>query len=230
MAIVDSSGLNNPVWAALTGAHAHLAEGQGLARLYPHEISPFAGICSPEPEALNALKELLLPGNGAVLVATGALPAVPGLSLEPMFKVRQMIDTRPPVDNPAERFARLGPKDAPEMLDLAQRTKPGPFGIRTREMGNYIGLRHEGQLIAMAGERFRLEGYTEISAVCVDDAWRGRGIASRLMSQLRKEIHDRGETAFLHVRDDSLPTIGLYERLGFSTRAVFQLYKASRTL
>jgi hypothetical protein len=80
------------------------------------------------------------------------------------------------------------------MHDLAQKTKPGPFGKRTHEMGNYIGIRDRGRLIAMAGERMQLDGYVEISAVCVDDAWRGRGLAGRLVNVLRREIEQRGET------------------------------------
>jgi predicted GNAT family acetyltransferase len=90
-------------------------------------------------------------------------------------------------------------------------------------MGNYIGIRDQGRLIAMAGERMRLDGYVEISAVCVDEAWRGKGLAGRLMKILRSQIEQRGETPFLHVFCDNLSAIGLYERLGFAVRRTFHL-------
>ncbi|SAL86125.1 GCN5-related N-acetyltransferase [Caballeronia terrestris] len=115
------------------------------------------------------------------------------------------------------------------MLDLVQRTKPGPFGRRTGEMGSYIGMRDRGRLIAMAGERMRVDGYAEISAVCVDDDYRGKGLAGRLVNVLRKEIERRSETPFLHVFSDNTSAIGLYQRLGFELRRTFHLTRVGHT-
>ena len=113
------------------------------------------------------------------------------------------------------------------MIALARRTNPGPFGLRTRETGQYLGLRDDGRLVAMAGERMRMPGHVEISAVCVDETHRGRGLAARLMNVLRQRIAARGETPFLHVRDDNTGAIALYERRGFVTRQRFVLYRVA---
>lgn len=106
------------------------------------------------------------------------------------------------------------------MLALAQLTKPGPFGLRTRELGTYIGIRQNGQLVAMAGERLRVPGFTEISAVCTHPDHLGRGYAATLMTELMHRIRSRGEVPFLHVREDNTRAIPIYERLGFRKRVL----------
>lgn len=223
----DPDLLDNPAWFALTTKQANLANGTGAARRYDADIAPFAGVEAPTQEAFQALKTLISPDESAVLQSTADLPDIDGLKIERLFSALQMVDetTMKPTDE--AQVIRLRPIDANDMLDLAIRTKPGPFGIRTIETGNYIGIRDEGRLIAMAGERMRLNGFVEISAVCVDDNYRGRGLAARLMNILRAGIQARGDTPFLHVRDDNASAIALYERLGFKARKMFSLYRVS---
>jgi predicted GNAT family acetyltransferase len=108
------------------------------------------------------------------------------------------------------------------MLDLATLTKPGPFGPRTHELGAYLGIRVEGKLVAMAGERLKVPGYTEVSAVCTHPEYAGKGYARSLMSEVMRRIRSRGEIAFLHVRQSNTRAVALYERLGFRTRMVVQ--------
>jgi len=127
----------------------------------------------------------------------------------------------PTAEDP-EEFVPLGEADVPEMLALTQLTKPGPSGRRTREMGDYRGVREKGQLIAMAGERLRILGYTEISAVCTHPNHLGRGLATSLITLLMEKIRSRGERAFLHVRPQNKRAVQLYERLGFQTRVLLQ--------
>jgi ribosomal protein S18 acetylase RimI-like enzyme len=112
----------------------------------------------------------------------------------------------------------LGPADVPQMLDLAGRTKPGPFLARTVEMGTYLGIHSGGALIAMAGERLHLAGWTEISAVCTEPSWRGHGLASRLVLAVAAGIRARGEVPFLHALASNVSAIRLYEELGFRVR------------
>jgi predicted GNAT family acetyltransferase len=114
--------------------------------------------------------------------------------------------------------ATLGPADVPEMLELVRLTEPGPFFERTIELGRYVGIRRQGALVAMAGERLRFDGWTEISAVCTAPAYRGHGLASRLVSTLVADIQGRSERVFLHVLTDNTNAIRLYEELGFRTR------------
>jgi predicted GNAT family acetyltransferase len=126
-----------------------------------------------------------------------------------------------------EEIVRLGPADAAEALDLVGRTRPGPFGPRTIELGGYLGIRREGALVAMAGERLRLDGYTEISAVCTDEDWRGHGFASRLTLAVAAGIRERGETPFLHTIATNTTAIRVYERLGFEFRRT-TMFKIAR--
>ncbi|AUV02062.1 GNAT family N-acetyltransferase [Phytobacter ursingii] len=231
MSIDELNILDNPVWSALTTVQADQAIGYGDAIMYSPDVSPFAGLRAQDEKSLNSLREMLSPGESVLLVGkTNTFPELAGLSLQPLFKIQQMVDTRSSVGYPRAQINELSFKDVPEMVKLAQDTQPGPFGPRTIEMGKYIGVRRDGCLVAMAGERFRVNGFTEISAVCVNEEYRGQGIASDMINLLRQQISGREETPFLHVRDDSQATITLYKRLGFSTRDIFQIYRIYREL
>jgi predicted GNAT family acetyltransferase len=120
-------------------------------------------------------------------------------------------------------LVRLTQTDVPEMLELISRTTPGPFAARTIDMGDYFGIRDQGQLVAMAGERFRPPGYTEISAVCTTPQFRGRGLATRLVLAVAHGIRQRGATPFLHVASTNAAAIKLYESLGFKPRRVIEV-------
>ena len=123
----------------------------------------------------------------------------------------------------------LGSADVPEMIDLVVRTEPGPFLPRTVELGDYLGIRRGGALVAMAGERMRPQGWTEISAVCTDPDYRGQGLASRLMGALIAAIQLRSERVFLHVLATNTGAIGLYEELGFRVRETATLTVVTRS-
>jgi len=114
---------------------------------------------------------------------------------------------------------RLGAADVPDMLTLAARTRPGPLWPRTYELGTYLGIRERGVLVAMAGERLRAPGWTEISAVCTAPEARGGGHASTLVRALMAGIRARGERPFLHVASGNASAAALYRRLGFVARA-----------
>jgi GNAT superfamily N-acetyltransferase len=217
--------LDNPTWAALTTKQTALAKANGRAVRYDPAVAPFAAVESMTADALDALRQLLAPGESVVLQSFADLPAAPNLRVEPVFALLQMVDGQAPATADAGDIESLSTRDAADMVDLAQRTNPGPFSARTIETGHYIGLRNEGRLIAMAGERMRLDGFVEISAVCVDDDHRGKGIAGRLMNVLRRDIRQRGDVPFLHVRADNTSAIELYRRLGFEDRQMFSLYR-----
>ena len=138
-----------------------------------------------------------------------------------------MVDTGMAVA-PDEEAVRLEALDVPDMLDLVGRTRPGPFLPRTVELGSYLGIRREGKLLAMAGERMRPPGYTEISAVCTDADARGSGFASRLMRAVAYGIRARGETPILHAAATNATAIRLYERLGFAVRREFDFVGLER--
>lgn len=222
----DREMLDNPVWFALDGGQARLGEGGSSARRFLPDVSPFAAVQPATEVSLRALRALLPEGESAVLVTPAQIPAVEGLRVNHLFDVLQMIDTRDTGGETEDEAVRLTGHDAADMVGLASRTKPGPFGPRTFEMGDYIGLRRHGRLVAMAGERLQVGRFVEISAVCVDEAFRGQGIASRLMNRLRRQISRRGGVPFLHVRRDAPATMRLYEKLGFTARATLNLHQA----
>ena len=114
--------------------------------------------------------------------------------------------------------------DSSGMVALTKLTNPGPFGTRTHELGLYLGIHQNGRLAAMAGERQRLPGYTEVSAVCTHPDFQGRGYAGVLISAVMVKILERGEIPMLHVREDNIGAIRVYEKLGFRTRAIFPFY------
>jgi predicted GNAT family acetyltransferase len=219
------AGLESPIWAALTTRQAHLGRGEALARRYHPDVAPFAALASETPAAYRALHHLLLPDEHVVVLQSlDAMGPVDALQMTHVGIVHQMVATHLDAGSmDARDVIQLSKADAKDMLDLVQKTKPGPFGKRTGEMGNYIGIRDQGRLIAMAGERMRLDGYVEISAVCVDEDWRGRGLAGRLVTTLGRQIEQRGDVPFLHVFSDNRSAIGLYERLGFELRRTFHL-------
>jgi ribosomal protein S18 acetylase RimI-like enzyme len=214
--------LDNPIWKALTTAQAHLAQAAGAARKFPPEITPLGGFPEPNEESYDSLAELL-GKQPAVGVFYDSPPIVPaGWTIFQGGPLLQMIHEDGAegagLVSPIPGFVELNAADVPEMVALAELTKPGPFSTRTYELGGFVGIRREGRLAAMAGERLRAPGYTEVSAVCTHPDFLGRGYAAFLMQTVMERIRGRGETPFLHVRAENARAIALYERLGFRTR------------
>lgn len=212
-----SHPLDNPAYAALTGPHAHLAERRGRTVRYPVDVSPFLALpADPTPQDWADLAELV--GCGATVplpAVTAALP--PGWQTVADIAGVQLIDESLTAAPDAETV-RLTGADVPEMLELVARTQPGPFLPRTIELGTYLGIRREGRLVAMAGERLHPPGWTEISAVCTDAEHRGQGLATRLVRAVAHGIRHRGETPFLHASAANTNAIRLYESIGFRLR------------
>lgn len=209
--------LDNPGYASLTGPHAGLSSALGRARAYAPEICQFSALPDDPTDADWAdLGTLAGPGGTAVLFALDTPPPAgwrQAFSMDGVQLVDRGMEAR--VDPEAVVLGRL---DVPEMLDLVARTQPGPFEPDTLAMGVYLGIRHEGALVAMAGERMHPPGYTEISAVCTDPAFRGRGLGARLVRAVASGIRARGETPFLHTTASNTGAIRLYEALGFVER------------
>jgi len=204
--------LDNPVWNALTTVQQSFAERDGDAARFPPEITGLAGVRVPTEAAWAALARLLGPG-GVTGIVGGDAPGG-GLEIVDEAPCAQMVFEGTTPQDPGGHEP-LGPDDAAAMLALATATRPGPFGTRTGELGTFLGIRADGQLIAMAGQRMRLPGLIEISGVCTDPAPLGRGHAARLMAAQLARIAGEGAAAFLHVRADNSRAIAIYERLGF---------------
>ena len=193
--------LDNPVWHALTGPQQKVADARLGASRYEPDVAPFAAVPDvPTAGTWDDLRDLVGPRGAAVLFAEP--PGVPD-GWDELFRIPtvQMVATSVAPATAADAEP-LGADDVDDMLALVGRTHPGPFERRTIELGDYLGVRDDSGLVAMAGMRMRLPGYTEISAVCTDEAARGRGLASALVRDLVGRILDRGETPVLHVMSD----------------------------
>ena len=220
--------LDRPVWASLTTFHAAIAVGDGLARRYPDDVNLFASARDDDPAALAALAALLEPGQTAYVLQVPPVRLSPDcVELRPGHGV-QMLATRALVDDPGSEAEALGDADAAEMLALAQLTQPGPFLSRTHTMGSFLGIRLDGRLAAMAGERMRFPGYTEISGVCTHPDFRGRGLARRLSAAVGARIQSRGDTPFLHAWASNRAAIALYESMGFVLRTLVHASAVTR--
>jgi predicted GNAT family acetyltransferase len=215
--------LDRPAHAALFSRQAGLSSGGDLARRLRAEYGPFAAARDDSDEALAALCALNPAEGGLALIEPeGArLPkALPVVSQAPCAQMLLGEFHPRPI---RETIAVLGPEDASEMQALAALTRPGPFSTRTHELGRFLGVRREGRLIAMAGERMQPTGFTEVSGVCTHPDFQGMGLAGQLMSAVIANILDKGERAFLHAYTHNRSAIGLYESLGFAQRAVVVL-------
>ena len=213
--------LDNPIWEALTTSQAGLAEISGAARRFPPDFTILGGFLDPSREAYDSLCSMQTDRKSTALFLKSHYDPPAGWTVVQELRVLQMMLSDSQTPKPAAEWIELAETDSPEMLFLAQLTKPGPFGNRTHELGTYIGNRHEGKLVAMAGERLRFRGYTEISAVCTHPDFLGRGLAAGLIGVLAHKIRSRDETPFLHVRGDNTRAIELYKRLGFEERFSF---------
>ena len=214
--------LDNAIWFSLTTRHSNIAEGNGRARRYPIGVSPLGAIQDASEASLEALASLLRPDEEIVLGSPTEILPVGGLEAFARVTLRQMVRSSPSRPITAQHVVPLGAADVADMMALVEITKPGPFRSRTHELGQYFGIRVDGRLVAMAGERLRPVGYTEISAVCTHPDYRGRGYGRDLVETLVRNIIDRGEAPILHVEKDNRAA-SLYEQIGFSRRQTIHL-------
>ncbi|MFC3070181.1 GNAT family N-acetyltransferase [Phenylobacterium soli] len=215
--------LDRPVWSALTTRQAHLAIVDGPARRFDPAYGPFAASADDSPESWAALVRLNPPQGGLGLVEVELPPPPAGLNVTDA-ECWQMVaqDIAPAAADDGLQILELGDADAAEMLALAILTKPGPFSTATHRLGQFVGVREGGRLIAMAGERMQPTGFTEVSGVCTLPEHRGRGLAGRLMRVVMGRVAARGETPFLHSYAANTGAIALYESLGFRYRRSLQ--------
>ena len=210
--------LDRPAWGALTTTQADKALGGSLARRFDAAFGPFAATRDDSAQSVAALGTLVAAEGGVVLLQAGETPTPPATKAVFRATAWQMIapTVAAPTDDPA--IVALTDADAAEMLALALLTRPGPFSTRTHELGGFFGIRRDGVLTAMAGERMQPAGFCEISGVCTHPDHRGRGHGAALTLLVAARIQARGDTAFLHVMTDNSGALALYETLGFTRR------------
>jgi ribosomal protein S18 acetylase RimI-like enzyme len=210
--------LDRPIWNALNGRHAGLAQGNGSAKRYDPSIHPFACSRNESPESLRALAEIAAPGETLIFLQADEFVLPPGFAATlTAFGVQMVADRHmPEIEN--KRIEKLGEADAQEMLELATLTKPGPLTLKAQALGDFWGIRQNGRLIAMAGERLKQDGMSEVSGVCTHPDHRGRGLGRLMTLYAAGKISARGEQPFLHTFATNAVAIGLYETIGFKLR------------
>ena len=212
--------LDRPIWTMLTGRQAHLAEGGDRAKRIDRGYGVFGVAADTGAEAQAALAALV-PDDGELWIVEGEPWPVPAGTREVKRAVlAQMVAEGPPPE-PREGeppIVALGEADASEMAALADHAKPGPWGPATHRYGPFFGIRENGRLLAMAGQRILVPGMAEVSGVSTWEDCRGRGLARALIGHVMRAMVARGEQPFLHSYADNEGAIGLYESLGFRIR------------
>lgn len=214
----DITPLDNAVWHTLTGPNAWAAQAHGDALRFDPTVSVFTAVDRFTPQAWDDTRQLVGAGGIAVFFRAEIPPAPDGwtlLSGNPGF---QMVRTARVVPRSDAPWRELTADDVPAMIALTALTKPGPFEPRTIELGRYVGVFERDQLVAMAGERFQLDEWTEVSAVCTHPDHRGKGLAEQLSDVVAAGISERGRTPILHVAGTNHNAKRVYERLGFEVR------------
>ena len=212
--------LDNPAWGALTSVHAHFAQGTDRAKRYAPGIVPFVAIGDTASDSLKELDPWMNPGETFYII--GDLPTLPqGWVVEHELPCAQMVlgSSMPPMmDDENVTVSLLGEADATDMFNLINSLQPGYYNKDTRLLGSYYGIRQEGMLVAMAGERMRFSGYTELSAICTHKDYTGRGYAQRLINRLCQQHAAAGITSCLHVSLANERAIRIYAHMGFEQR------------
>lgn len=211
--------LDRPVWSALRTRHEAFAEGDRLARRYRPSIVPFAATAEDDADSLRALARLLPPRGSAVLVQADDIVLPAEISVISSAPLVQMVAEQPTPAASDGRIRRLTKDDAEEMLALASLTKPGPFTLEALSLGDFWGIRIDGRLAAMAGERMKQPGYSELSGVCTHPDFRGGGLARLLSLFVAGQIAARGELPYLHAYESNAAAVRLYESIGFRLRS-----------
>jgi ribosomal protein S18 acetylase RimI-like enzyme len=229
MADLPAAPFSNPVWHALHGPHRHLAVDGGEAWRYPADVAPFAALPRPEASAFEALRHLLAP-HERVWMVDAPPPQARGLALETSLECLQMVlPSDAPLPAVTIDIDALGCDHAAEMVALTDAAFPGFFRRNTCRMGAYFGVRRAGTLAAMAGERLKLEGYPEMSAICTHPDHRGRGLARNLIVHLAHHHRRAGLVSWLHVSSSNTGAIELYRDVGFETSRTILLHRIVRT-
>jgi ribosomal protein S18 acetylase RimI-like enzyme len=219
---LPASVLDDPIGNGLRSAHSRLAVSVGSAIRYPADVGPFCSVgLEPTAETWASLRELIDGPGGALFMAPG-FEAPDAVTTVMRIPLSQMVFEGELPERSTTVTRELGPHDVPEMMRLTSLTEPGPFAEATINFGGYVGIFDGDALVAMAGRRMSPPGFIEVSAVCTDPAYRGRGYARTVVEQVLRGIHAEGDGAFLHVARGN-PARNLYEAMGFVVRRDFEV-------
>lgn len=219
--------LDNVVWNALQTTHQLFAEGTSQVQRYPVDTLQFVGCAQPASADLNEI--LPWTTSGERLIMIGELPVLPdNWALVRQLDCIQMVCDETVHIDIKEEILPLGEADIPDMLELINQVQPGFFFKHTPSLGQYYGIRKEGQLVAVAGERTKITGLVEVSAVCTHPSFTGRGYAQQLVTQIVNSNVAAGISLYLHFLTTNDRARKVYERLGFRDRRPITFWEIIR--
>lgn len=217
--------LANPVYHALLSGDSKLSFGNENVKYFDEQVSPFVGFDEGYDKGFAELHELLPVGRKILFATPKELTPPSGWQVHQVIKGLQFVyENDSTINNEFTNLIPLQEIHVEQMIQLAKLTKPGPFGLRTIDFGNYFGIFEKEKLVAMTGQRLHVQNFTEISAVCTHPDHTGKGFANKLMQQQLQLILQQGQQPFLHVRDDNQRAIALYERMGFTISRTMNFY------
>jgi ribosomal protein S18 acetylase RimI-like enzyme len=223
--------LDTPIWTALTTKQAQHAHTSALARRFPPEMTLLGALAANTAMAFDSLAQLIQ--RDPVTLYFTSPPQIPaGWEIVRSVELHQMVQETEAPPPSAERdtapeVIELTPADVREMSVLYTATRPGrALCPKIQKLGQFLGIREDGKLVAVAGLRLHLPGYREITTVATMPGHEGRGYATAIVRALIQRIRSRGDRPFLTVGSSNSRAMEIYHRLGFKERAL--LY--SRTI
>ena len=222
--------LDNHLWNALNGPLAAESRAVGRVRLLAPDIGNVAAVEEISSASSRDLASAIPLGSEILAIAPMPLAICDELELLQVKPVLQMVATRLATSRQSISTSKLGVADFSKMLTLVEIARPGPLAPRAMQLGEFRGIFDGDELVALAGERLRLDGYTEVATVCTHPDYRGRGYAKAVVAAVAQQIAETGSVPFLGVDDSNVPAIRLYEQLGFTHRSTFYLSLVRRVL
>ncbi len=217
--------LQNPVYHALLSGDRHLSFGDGNVKFFDEQVSPFAGFEHGYEKGFSDLYDIFSAGRKILYAAPLPILQPTGWQLQQEIKGLQFVyEPGSEIKTSFTNIIPLTKTHIEQMVQLAKLTKPGPFGTGTIQFGSYYGIFDNEKLVAMTGQRLHVQNFTEISAVCTHPDHTGKGYANSLLQHQLHLILQQNQQPFLHVREDNVRAIELYQRLGFQISGSMNFY------